>query len=124
MEIQILIGMGGFPVYGDLHRAIFVYVKAGVNELLDRNWQVTQLYQIDALWMYHNYPPYSKCVSQVLILRSRMNSISRNKGPKNLTSEEEKNGRIPFLGEIGEPIMAPKGCVCIPPHKGLQFDPQ
>ena len=32
MEIQILIGMGGFPVYGDLRRAIFVYVKAGVKE--------------------------------------------------------------------------------------------
>ena len=46
---------------------------------LDRNWKMTQLYQIDALWMYRNYPPYLKCVCQVLISLSRMNSISRTR---------------------------------------------
>ena len=32
MEIQILISMTGFPVYGDLGWAILVHVKAGVKK--------------------------------------------------------------------------------------------
>ena len=48
--------------------------------LFDRHWKVTQLYQIDVLWMYHDYPPNLKCAFVVPTSHSRMNSISKNKG--------------------------------------------
>ena len=52
-------------------------------QLLDRNWKVTQLSQIDVLLMDHNYPPYLKCASlEPTSQCSRMNSTSRNKGPR------------------------------------------
>ena len=46
-------------------RCLLVSRSTKLFQLLDRNWKVTQLYQIDVLWMYHNYPPYLKCAFQI-----------------------------------------------------------
>ena len=47
MENQILIGMSGLPVYGDLRRAILVYMKAGV-----KKWDSTFFSSSEVNWMY------------------------------------------------------------------------
>ena len=62
-------------------RCLRVFRSTKLCQLLDQNWKVTQLYQRDVFWMYHNYSPYLKCAFQVLTSHSRMNSISKNKGP-------------------------------------------
>ena len=57
-------------------------INEAMSIVIDQNWKVTQLYQIDVFWMYHNYPPYLKCAFQAPTSHSRMNSISKNKGPR------------------------------------------